>query len=85
MTYLAKVYIQTRSAVSDPQGQTIRAALRQLGFDTVDSVRAGKYIEIRINEDCQAVASDKVRDMCNTLLANPVIEDYRYEIAPILN
>lgn len=83
MTYLAKVYIQTRSTVSDPQGQTIRAALRQLGFDTVDSVRAGKYIEIRINEDCQAAASDKVRDMCDTLLANPVIEDYRFEIAPI--
>lgn len=83
MPYLAKVYISVRTTVSDPQGQTIQAALRQLGFHTVDSVRAGKYIEIRINEDCQAAASDKVRDMCDTLLANPVIEDYRYEIAPI--
>ena len=83
MPYLAKVYISIRATVSDPQGQTIHAALRQLGFDTVDSVRAGKYIELRITEDCQAAASDKVRDMCDTLLANPVIEDYRYEIAPI--
>ena len=49
--YLAKVYIQLRPTVSDPQGQTIRGGLLQLGFDSVTSVRAGKYMEITLDAD----------------------------------
>ena len=74
--YLAKVYIQPRPTVSDPQGQTIRGGLLQLGFDSVSSVRAGKYMEITLEADNEASASDQVRQMCDKLLANPVIEDY---------
>ena len=83
MTFLAKVYIKVRPTVSDPQGHTIHRALRQLGFDSVDGVRAGKYMEIRLNEHDPDAAAAKVREMCETLLANPVIEDYDYEVLGI--
>ena len=78
--YLAKVYIQYRPTVSDPQGQTIRGGLHQLGFESVSSVRAGKYMEITLDADSESAAGEQVRDMCDKLLANPVIEDYRFEI-----
>ena len=81
--YLAKIYIQYRPTVSDPQGQTIRGGLHQLGFDSVRSVRAGKYMEITLDANTEASASDQVRDMCDKLLANPVIEDYRFELEPL--
>ena len=83
MMFLAKVYIKVRPTVSDPRGHTIHQALRQLGFDGVDGVRAGKYMEIRLNEPDVDAAADRVREMCETLLANPVIEDYEYEIQGI--
>ena len=82
--YLAKVYIQYRPTVSDPQGQTIRGGLHQLGFEGVSSVRAGKYMEITLDADSESAAAEQVRDMCDKLLANPVIEDYRFEIEPLL-
>ena len=81
--YLAKVYIQPRPTVSDPQGQTIRGGLLQLGFDSVSSVRAGKYMEITLEADNEASASDQVRQMCDKLLANPVIEDYHFDLEPL--
>ena len=65
MGYVARVDITLKPAVNDPQGNTILGALHSLGFEEVDSVRAGKYMEIRLE------AADK---------ANPVIEDFRFEI-----
>ena len=81
--YLAKVYIQYRPTVSDPQGQTILGGLHQLGFDTVQSVRAGKYMEITLQAADEPAASAQVREMCDKLLANPVIEDYRFDLEPL--
>jgi phosphoribosylformylglycinamidine synthase PurS subunit len=78
--FLAKVFIRFKPTVNDPQGLTIQGGLRQLGFDTVRSVRAGKYMEIRLDEEEEKVASQKVKQMCDKLLANPVIEDYRFEL-----
>jgi phosphoribosylformylglycinamidine synthase PurS subunit len=78
--YLAKVFIQLKPTVNDPQGQTIRSGLRQLGFDNVDSVRAGKYMEIRLDEPAEEAASQKVKEMCEKLLANPIIENYCFEL-----
>ena len=79
-TYLAKIYIQYRPTVSDPQGQTILGGLHQLGFDSVSSVRAGKYMEITLQAETESAASTHVRQMCDQLLANPVIEDYRFDL-----
>ena len=78
--YLAKVYISLKPTVNDPQGLTIKGGLHSLGFDSVESVRAGKYIEIKLNESNIQQAQDKVNEMCRKLLANPVIEIYRFEI-----
>lgn len=78
--YLAKVYITLKPTVNDPQGLTIKGALHNLGFTPVEDVRAGKYIEIRINEKDLAKAKEQVNEMCRKLLANPVIENYRFEL-----
>ena len=79
--FLAKVYIRLKPSVNDPQGLTIRGGLRQLGFDSVSDVRAGKYMEIRLNAQDRADAQAQVAAMCDRLLANPVIEDYSFEVA----
>lgn len=81
--YLAKIYVTLKPTVNDPQGLTIKGALHKLGFDTVDDVRAGKYLEIRIEGSNSATASAQVEDMCRKLLANPVIEKYRFELQEI--
>ncbi len=81
--YLAKVYIRPRPTVSDPQGQTIRGGLHQLGYNAVTTVRAGKYMEITLHADTKSAASRQVQEMCDKLLANPVIEDYRFDLEPL--
>jgi len=77
---LAKVYITLKPTVNDPQGLTIRGALHELGFQNVTSVRAGKYMEIRVDEEDKARAEKQLQEMCRKLLANPVIENFRFEL-----
>jgi phosphoribosylformylglycinamidine synthase subunit PurS len=81
--YLAKVYITLKPTVNDPQGLTIKGALHTLGFQAVTEVRAGKYIEIKINEKSLEKAKSETQEMCKKLLANPVIENYRFELEEI--
>jgi phosphoribosylformylglycinamidine synthase PurS subunit len=78
--YLAKVYITLKPTVNDPQGLTIKGALHNLGFSSVEDVRAGKYIEVRIAQKDIAAARKQVDEMCRKLLANPVIEKYSFEL-----
>jgi len=80
---LAKVHVTLKPVVLDPQGLAVQGGLRTLGFDTVQSVRAGKYLEIKLEAPDKAEAERLVKEMCTKLLANPVIEDYRLEVAPI--
>ena len=79
--YLAKVYVTLKATVNDPQGLTIKGGLHSLGFESVESVRAGKYIEIKVAGQDKAQAEEQVHDMCRQLLANPIIEEYRFELA----
>jgi phosphoribosylformylglycinamidine synthase len=81
--YLAKVYVSLRSTVSDPQGLTIQGGLHQLGFEDIVSVRAGKYMEIKIDQDTESEAARQVESMCDKLLTNPIIEEYRFELEPV--
>ena len=81
--YLARVYVSLKSTVSDPQGQTIQGGLHQLGFDDVVSVRAGKYMEVSLDEDSEGEAASHIESMCERLLVNPVIEEYRYELTRV--
>ena len=78
--FLARVSVRLKPAVSDPQGQTIRGGLRQLGFESVGSVRAGKYLEIELDAPDEADARRQVSDMCDQLLANPIIEEYTFTL-----
>lgn len=81
--YLAKVYVTLKPTVNDPQGLTIKGALRNLGFDSVDDVRAGKYIQVKIDESSYESAGERVDEMCKKLLSNTVIENYSFEIEEI--
>ena len=74
-----RVYVRFKAGVLDPQGEAVRGALSSLGFEGVSGVRVGKFIEIEL-EDSGDVRADLDR-MCRELLANPVIEDYRIELA----
>lgn len=80
MTYLARVYVTLRPDVNDPQGLTIRGGLHQLGYGEVAAVRAGKYLELTLDAEDSATAEARVREMCRRLLANPVIEDFRFNV-----
>ena len=81
--FLAKVLISLKPTVSDPQGQTIHSGLRELGFGSVRSVRAGKYMEITLDEESESDAARHVEEMCEKLLANPIIDDYRFELEQV--
>ena len=72
--FLAKVYVTLEPTVNDPQGRTVMAGLKIMGFASVADVREGKYLEIRIDESERAQAEAQLKDMCDRLLANPVIE-----------
>ena len=78
--YLAKVYVTLKPTVNDPQGLTVLGALRSLGLNSVADVRVGKYMEVRVDEEDQATATGLVDRMCRDLLANPVIEEYRFDL-----
>ncbi len=78
--YLARVYVTLKPTVNDPQGLTIRGALHSLGFADVESVRAGKYLEVSLAAKSRTEAEKQLTEMCRKLLANPVIEDYRFEL-----
>ena len=78
--FLAKIFISLKPTVNDPQGMTVLAGLKDLSFDTVDSVRVGKYIEVKLADLRVGQAMSSIDEMCRRLLANPVIEDYRFEL-----
>jgi phosphoribosylformylglycinamidine synthase PurS subunit len=73
-----KVYVTLKPSLLDAQGKIVQGALQQLGYEGVEQVRIGKYIEMDIDGGADAEA--RVKEMCDKLLANPVIEDYRYEV-----
>lgn len=80
--WLAEIQVLLKASVNDPQGVSIRNALRSLGFDGVEDVRAGKVIQVRLGSMPNAVAAAAVERMCTQLLANPVIETFAFTLAP---
>ena len=76
----ASIKITLKAGVLDPQGKAIEHALRSLGFEGVNEVRQGKYIEVELAETDEASAREQVDRICQDLLANTVIEKYAYEI-----
>ena len=76
---LARVIITPKRGVLDPQGKAIASSLHALGFGEVGDVRMGKYLEIRLSDEGESAAG-RVRQMCEKLLANGIIEDFRFEL-----
>lgn len=76
----ANVYVTLKAGVLDPQGQAVGRTLGKLGYDGVSSVRIGKFVEIELDASDATVAREQVTKMCDELIANTVIEDYRVEI-----
>ena len=81
--FLARIYVTLKPTVNDPQGRTIMGGLKSLGFESVSDVRAGKYLEVRVQETERGRAQSQVQEMCDKLLANPVIEEYRFELVEV--
>ena len=80
MAVRARVYVTPKTGVLDPAGKAIENSLHSLGFADVHGVRLGKYIELQLEEGNRDEARRRLDDMCRRLLANNVIEDYRFEI-----
>jgi len=81
--FLAKVYVTLKKSVLDPQGATVQNALKSLAFQGVEDVRLGKYMEIKLKSKSAKEAEDILKNMCQKLLVNPVIEQYSYDITRI--
>ena len=76
----AKIHVTLKQGILDPQGKAIEHALDSLGFRNAENVRVGKYMELDVKETDKTKAEAQVRQMCEKLLANTIIEEYRYEL-----
>ena len=75
-----RVFVTPREGILDPQGRAVQAALANLGFAGVAEVHLGRYIELALDAPSKAAGEAIVREMCEQLLANPTIEQYRFEV-----
>ena len=80
MAIRARVYVTPKKGILDPQGKAVQQGLHALGFTEVGDVRVGKYVEMRLKDVSRTAADERLRAMCDRLLANRVIEDYRVEL-----
>ncbi|MGP4072780.1 phosphoribosylformylglycinamidine synthase subunit PurS [Piscibacillus sp. B03] len=78
-----KVYVTLKEGVLDPQGKAVEQALQAKDFQGVSDMRIGKYMEFTL--DSEVATDTQIKDMCEQLLANPVIEDYRYETEEVVS
>ena len=81
--YLAKIFVTLRPSVLDPAGVAVQSGLKQMGYENVDQVRIGKYIELTITSSDEKKARQDLDRICDQMLANPVIENYRYELIEV--
>lgn len=81
--YRASIVVTLRPSILDPQGKATKHALQSIGFDGVEQVRMGKFIELWIDADSEEKARQTAEDACRRVLANEVMEDFRVEIEPV--
>jgi phosphoribosylformylglycinamidine synthase len=74
------VFVTPRKGILDPQGRAVESSLRSLGFKNVSGVKVGKYITLEVAARTASEARDEAKKMCEALLANPVIEDFHFEV-----
>ena len=78
--FQARIYVTLKTTVNDPQGVTVLSSLHRLGFANAGDVRVGKYLLVNIDETDRSKAENSVTEMCQKLLANPVIEEFRFDL-----
>ena len=78
-----RVFVTPREGILDPQGRAVEDALHSLGFNGISDVRIGRYIVLELDASSRTAAEPIVAQMCQQLLANPTIEDYRFEVEPV--
>ena len=76
----ARIYVTLKPGVLDAQGDTVKSALETLGFTGVEDVRIGKFMVVTLNSATREQANAQVEEMCRRLLANPIIEDYAFDL-----
>jgi phosphoribosylformylglycinamidine synthase len=81
--YQAKIRVTLRPSVLDPAGTAVASGLQNMGYNTVEQVRMGKYIELTLQAENQTQAEEMVNSMCDRLLANPVIENYEFDVEAV--
>lgn len=81
--YHARIYVTLRPSVLDPAGTAVESGLKQLGYTSVRGVRIGKYIELDLTAQDETEAQNMLDKMCDQLLANPTIENYRFELTEL--
>ncbi len=82
--YQARIYVTLKPTVNDPQGLTVLSSLQRLGFGNAEDVRVGKFLLVKVDGTDRAEAERSVTKMCQQLLANPVIEDFRFDLEELL-
>ena len=82
--YQAQIYVTLRPSVLDPAGVAVQSGLKHMGYDNVADVRIGKYVEMVLSADSEAAAHEQLDRVCDQLLANPVIENYRFELKALV-
>ena len=80
MVMHVKIFVSLKHGVLDPQGKAIERSLHTLGYGEAKDVRVGKYLELDVDAPTRAAAELRIREMCDKLLTNTVIEEYRFEI-----
>jgi len=80
MKFVAEINVMPLKALLDPQGKAVSHSMNNIGFHDVGQVRVGKHITLEINADSKEKAMERVNEACNTILANPIMEGYEYEI-----
>jgi phosphoribosylformylglycinamidine synthase PurS subunit len=81
--FKAQITITLKPTVLDAQGATVQRALHNLGYQSADQVRMGKYVELLVDSGEEAAARKQVDEMCRQLLVNPIIEEYRFELVQV--
>jgi len=77
---LARIHVTFKKGVLDPQGKAVHHALSDLGYEEVAGVQVGKYMEVQLNGISEEEAQTRVKEMCEKLFANTVIESYRFTL-----
>ncbi len=81
--YQARIYVTLRASVLDPAGAAVESSLKNSGYENVENLRIGKYIELNLSAAGPEIAKKQLNQICDQVLANPVIENYRFEITEV--